>query len=256
MTQPTLTVEELVYGRGRPLFSPLSFCCKPGEIWAVLGANGLGKSTLLDTLTGVLPALAGHFSVQGGIGIVPQSFRPAFAWSVHDVVLMGRARHVGLLSMPSKEDNAQVDNALRRLNIHPLAHSAFLTLSGGQQQLVMIARALVSGNRTILLDEPCSALDLANQQIVLQLIADLAHREERSVVFTTHDPTHALQVADNTLLLLPDQQWLAGKTQTLLSEENLQRAYGIPVRRIQLDDAHGPALVPLFDLRRQESGGL
>ncbi len=120
----------------------------------------------------------------------------------------------------------------------------------------MIARALVSGNRTILLDEPCSALDLANQQIVLQLIADLAHREERSVVFTTHDPTHALQVADNTLLLLPDQQWLAGKTQTLLSEENLQRAYGIPVRRIQLDDAHGPALVPLFDLRRQESGGL
>lgn len=252
MTQPALTVKGLVYGREQALFSPLSFRCHPGEIWAVLGANGVGKSTLLDTLTGVLPALAGSFTVEGGVGIVPQSFRPAFAWSVHDVVLMGRARHVRLLSMPCAEDDAQVENALARLNIGHLARTPFVNLSGGQQQLVMIARALVSGNRTILLDEPCSALDLANQQVVLQLIDSLAHREGRCVIFTTHDPTHALQVAHHTLLLLPEQQWLAGETQSLLSEENLQRAYGLPVRRIRLEET--TALVPLFRLRRQKTG--
>ncbi|NUL38970.1 ABC transporter ATP-binding protein [Kosakonia sacchari] len=254
MKPAALTIEALEYGRENALFSPLSFTCQPGELWAVLGANGLGKSTLLDTLTGVLPALSGRFTVLGGIGIVPQSFRPAFAWSVHDVVLMGRARHVGLFSMPSAEDEKQVEKALAQLNIHHLSRTPFLHLSGGQQQLVMIARALVSGNRTILLDEPCSALDLSNQQTVLQLIEALAHEEERSVLFTTHDPTHALQVAHHTLLLLPNQHWLAGETQTVLSEENLQRAYGLPVRRIQLDEARAPALVPLFNLRRQKTG--
>lgn len=250
MTAASLTVTDLLYGRDKPLFAPLSFRCQPGDIWAVLGANGLGKSTLLDTLTGVLPALAGACAIEGGVGIVPQSFRPAFAWSVHEVVLMGRARHVALFAVPSKEDDARVEQALAQLNISHLAHKTFRTLSGGQQQLVMIARALVSGNQNILLDEPCSALDLANQQVVLQLISDLAHRQSRSVIFTTHDPTHALQVANHTLLLLPNRQWLAGETHALLSEENLQRAYGLTVRKLRVDDSSCPVLAPLFDIRR------
>jgi iron complex transport system ATP-binding protein len=110
-----------------------------------------------------LPPLAGTFSIEGGIGIVPQSFRPAFAWNVHEVVLMGRARHVALFSVPSQDDEERVAQALAQLNISHLAHTPFRNLSGGQQQLVMIARALVSGSHNILLDEPCSALDLANQ---------------------------------------------------------------------------------------------
>lgn len=246
----SLTVNNLLYGHNRPLFSPLSFCCQPGDIWAVLGANGLGKSTLLDTLTGVLPPLAGTFSIEGGIGIVPQSFRPAFAWNVHEVILMGRARHVALFSVPSQDDEKRVAQALAQLNISHLAHTPFRNLSGGQQQLVMIARALVSGSHNILLDEPCSALDLANQGVVLQLISDLAHRQARSVIFTTHDPTHALQVASHTLLLLPNQQWLAGETHVLLSEENLQRAYGLPVRKLDVGDYGCPVLAPLFHIRR------
>lgn len=250
MIPASLSVNNLLYGHTAPLFAPLSFHCQPGDIWAILGANGLGKSTLLDTLTGVLPALSGTFSIEGGIGIVPQSFRPAFAWSVHEVVLMGRARHVSLFAVPTKEDEARVDAALAQLNISHLTHTPFRNLSGGQQQLVMIARALVSGNRNILLDEPCSALDLSNQQVVLQLISDLAHRQSRSVIFTTHDPTHALQVANHTLLLLPDQQWLAGVTQDLLTEENLQRAYGLPVRKLDITDYTCPVLAPLFDIRR------
>ncbi len=250
MITASLSVSELLYGHGQPLFSPLSFACQPGKIWAVLGANGRGKSTLLDTLTGVLPALGGQFSVDGGVSMVPQSFRPAFAWQVQDVVLMGRARHVALFSQPSADDRQQVAKALAQLNISALAQQHFGTLSGGQQQLVMIARALVSGSQNILLDEPCSALDLANQQVVLQLISDLAHRQQRSVLFTTHDPTHALQVASHTLMLLPEGKWLAGETEDVVTDRHLHQAYGVPVRTLTLDDYPRQVIAPLFSIER------
>ena len=126
----------------------------------------------------------------------------------------------------------------------------FRSLSGGQQQLVLIARALVGASQNILLDEPCSALDLANQQVVLQLISNLAHRQRRTVVFTTHDPTHALQVASHTLLLLPDGEWLAGESIDVLTEVNLQRAYGLPVRKINLPGSAVPLLAPQFTIHR------
>lgn len=247
---PTLTLSQLEYGHKTPLFAPLGLHCQPGEVWAILGANGRGKSTLLDTITGVLPALAGKVTVSGGVGIVPQSFRPAFAWRVREVVLMGRARHIALFSQPQEEDERQVLDALALLNITALADALFSNLSGGQQQLVMIARALVSASQNILLDEPCSALDLGNQQTVLQLISNLAHTQSRTVMFTTHDPTHALQVASHTLLLLPNQQWLAGLTAEVVQEENLQRAYGVTVRKIQLEDYASPVVTPLFAIHR------
>ncbi len=135
MTQPTLTVEELVYGRGRPLFSPLSFCCKPGEIWAVPGRMDWGKAPCWIRSPACCQRWRAILPCRAASVLCRNLFVRPLPRSVHDVVLMGRARHVGLLSMPSDGDNAQVDNALRRLNIHPLAHSAFLTLSGGQQQL-------------------------------------------------------------------------------------------------------------------------
>ncbi|MFV0262430.1 MAG: ABC transporter ATP-binding protein [Kluyvera sp.] len=247
---PTLTLSQLEYGHQSPLFTPLDLRCQPGEVWAILGANGRGKSTLLDTLTGVLPALSGTVAISGGVGIVPQSFRTAFAWRVKEVVLMGRARHIALFAQPQEEDERQVLEALTQLNICTLADSLFSNLSGGQQQLVMIARALVSASQNILLDEPCSALDLGNQQTVLQLISDLSHTQSRTVLFTTHDPTHALQVASHTLLLMPGGQWLAGPTAEVVQEENLQRAYGVQVRKLQLDDYPAPVIAPLFTLRR------
>ena len=112
---PSLTLSQLKYGHKTPLFEPLNLHCQPGEVWAVLGANGRGKSTLLDTLTGVLPALAGEVTVSGGVGIVPQSFRAAFAWRVKEVVLMGRARHIALFAQPQEEDERQVLHQCFRL---------------------------------------------------------------------------------------------------------------------------------------------
>ena len=115
---------------------------------------------------------------------------------------------------------------------------------------MLIARALVGASQNILLDEPCSALDLANQQLVLQLISDLAHRQKRTVLFTTHDPTHALQVANQTLLLLPDGEWLAGESAAVLTEANLQRAYGLAVRKVHPPGSALPLLAPQFTIRR------
>ncbi|WEF30019.1 ABC transporter ATP-binding protein [Klebsiella aerogenes] len=246
----SLSLEALRYGHRQPLFAPLTIQCQPGEIWAVLGANGRGKSTLLDTLTGVLPPLGGQVNVEGGIAIVPQSFRPAFSWLVRDVVLMGRARHVDLFAQPGPEDERQVQQALAQLGIAVLANQVFRALSGGQQQLALIARALVGASQNILLDEPCSALDLANQQVVLQLISNLAHQQARTVVFTTHDPTHALQIASHTLLLLPDGEWLAGESASILSEAHLQRAYGLPVHKIDHPGCAVPLLAPQFTIHR------
>lgn len=230
MTSATLNIQQLRYGHKEALFEPLTFRCQRGEIWAVLGRNGLGKSTLLDTLSGVLKPLGGSFSSEGGVGIVAQHFHLPFPYTVRDVVLMGRARHVGLFSLPGRREGRRVSGALEQLNIGHLAAQVFTSLSGGQQQLVMFARALVTASQTLLLDESCSALDLANQQVVLQLISDLAHRQNRCVVFSTHD--------------------------VVLTEENMHRAYGLPLRRVSLEGSSASCLVPLFTIEKQRAKSL
>lgn len=250
MTSAALRVNQLVYGYQNPLFEPLTFCCEKGQVWAVLGRNGLGKSTLLDTLTGTLPALGGSIESEGGTAIVAQHAHLPFPYTVSDVALMGRAQHVKLFAQPGSQDRRRAAGALEQLNIAHLATRGFSSLSGGQQQLVMIARALVTERQTLLLDEPCSALDLANQQVVLQLISDLACRQGRSILFSTHDPQHALQIASHTLLLLPQGKWLAGPTRRIVTEENLFQAYGLPLRKVHLDNHPTPFIAPLFAIRR------
>ena len=250
MKPAALRVNTLTYGYRVPLFEPLTFSCQKGEIWAVLGRNGLGKSTLLDTLTGTLPALDGSIEIDGGIGIVAQHCHLPFPYTVSDVVLMGRAQHVKLFAQPSQQDQLRATQALEQLNIAQLASHSFSSLSGGQQQLVMIARALVTECQTLLLDEPCSALDLANQQVVLQLISDLAHLQGCSILFSTHDPLHALQIATHTLLLLPEGKWRAGPTDSIVTEENLFQAYGLPLRKLSVENHPTPFIAPLFTIRR------
>ena len=250
MTAPALICRRLLFGHREPLFEPLDLTCAAGEVWAVLGANGRGKTSLLQTLTGALPPLGGEARCAGGIGFVPQDFAPAFAYRVADIVLMGRAGHVGLLQLPNRRDEDIVRDALDTLNIASLAERRFNALSGGQRQLALIARALATRGELLVLDEPTSALDLYNQQAVLQLIRRLAREQGISVLFTTHDPAHAALAADKTLLLLPEGQWLSGATGHILNEDNLFRAYGLTVKQLRV--RHGerdyPVLAPLFDI--------
>lgn len=247
MTPRGLTVEQLLYGHQKPLFPPLDFGCAAGEVCAILGANGRGKSTLLHTLIGLLAPIAGRIQTRDGIGFVPQQLDSSISYRVADVVLMGRAGKVGLLRQPSAQDQHIALQALQTLNIADLAQVSFDRLSGGQRQLVMIARALATQRSLLVLDEPTSALDLVNQHAVLSLLQQLARDQQLSMVFTSHDPSHALLYADRTLLLMPDQQWCFGDSDTILSEQRLQQTYGMTIKRVQVSHQgrQYPMLAPL-----------
>ncbi|MEC6797097.1 ABC transporter ATP-binding protein [Photobacterium sp. S4TG1] len=244
-----LTVDQLQFGPNVPLFSPMNFVCHQGEVCAILGANGRGKTTLLHNLVNIQSALAGDISVCGGIGFVPQSCAFAFCYHVIDVVLMGVAQKIGLFFQPSGDDEKRALAVLADLGISSLANRLFTQLSGGQQQLVLIARALVADCAVIALDEPTSALDLHNQQTVLRLLQTLARRDNKCVIFTTHDPSHALLVADKALLLLPQGKWLFGNCQKILNLSNLQQAYGVNTKQATfiVDQQPYQTIIPLFD---------
>lgn len=257
MTKIMLSAHGLVcgYRQDNDLTGALDFNCLSGEVMAILGINGRGKTTLLHTLMGTQPPLAGYTQSQGDIGFVPQIFSLTFSYSVLDIVLMGRARQVGLLNLPSHHDIEMAREALSLLNIHQLAECNFNDLSGGQRQLVLIARALAMQCKILILDEPTAALDLKNQALVLHLIHQLAHKQGLSVIFTTHDPAHAVTCADTALLLLDNKRYLFGERNLILTEQNLSELYHLPVRQVRVENAGRTfnTLVPLFDIYSSET---
>ena len=160
-----LSVENLgfYYQAENFLFKQLNFALKQGDILAILGQNGCGKSTLLDLLLGIHRPIQGKIEVHQSIGFVPQFFSSPFTYSVLDIVLMGRSTHINTFAKPKLHDYQIAMQALDYLNLSHLANREFASLSGGQRQLILIARAIASECKLMLLDEPTSALDLANQ---------------------------------------------------------------------------------------------
>ncbi|MDR3569019.1 MAG: ABC transporter ATP-binding protein [Syntrophobacteraceae bacterium] len=215
-----------------------------GSTFALLGPNGCGKTTLLKVLLGALRPAAGSIEVHGRTAFVPQLFQVTFDYSVLDMVVMGRARRVGLFSQPSMKDEKACLIALDRFGIADLAHRPFHELSGGQRQLVIFARALVSEADILILDEPTSALDLRNQGVILDWIHRLSREEGLTVVFTTHHPHHARAVADMTMLMLGERRYLFGHTAEVMTEKHLHELYGVTLKRLQFE--HDGRMVETF----------
>jgi iron complex transport system ATP-binding protein len=240
------------YRAGAWVFRGYSGSVGKGRIMAVLGPNGRGKTTLLKLLLGLLRATEGQVKVSGTTAYVPQLFQAAFDYSVLDMVLMGRARRIGLFAQPSARDESAARAALDRFGIADLAERGFQELSGGQRQLVIFARALASEAEVLILDEPTSALDLKNQALILDWIGRLARDDGMTVLFTTHHPHHALAVADEALLMLAAERFVAGAADAVLSEENLLALYGVPMRKLAFADGvrRVETLVPVFTPRR------
>lgn len=235
-------------------FRELDFSLAAGEVTAILGTNGRGKSTLLRVLGGLQKPTSGQLALHPRAGFVSQDFAGTFPYTVLDVVLMGRAQHVALFATPGKAD---IDKALAALDATGMADFAarpITTLSGGQRQLVLIARALAGENAVLLLDEPASALDLKNQDVVLTLLGRLADTQGLAIAFTTHQPNHAVAIADQVLLMLDDGQALFGATGDVMTEASLGALYRIPVRSTRFGAGAGEetAFVPIFRQRHRK----
>ena len=251
-----LEVRGLSYGFGaRRVGSDVTFALASGQTLAILGANGAGKTTLLRTVLGLLPPLGGSIAVGGTpiasltpaarasqIAYVPQHHVPAYAFSVTDAVLMGRAGHVGTFARPGRVDRDAAADALATLGIAMLASRPVTELSGGERQLVMIARALAQRASIIVLDEPTASLDFGNRVRVLRELDRLRARG-MTLLFSTHEPDQALAHADRALLLADGRPLALDAVGRALTAENIERLYGTPVRLVAVD-ARRYACVP------------
>ena len=236
------------YETGKFCFRGLSFELARAQTLAILGLNGQGKSTLMFCMMGILQPKEGEIAREAKFAFLPQSFGVAFDYSVLDIVLMGRVREISLFSKPGKKDIQICLDALDTLGIAHLQKRSFNALSGGQRQLVLFARALASGSDVLFLDEPVSALDIKNQDRVLSLIANLRSNSDASIVFTTHQPNHALAVADRTLILRNDLSYDYGESDEILTESALSSLYDVQIKTAEFDVAGEqiPSITQIF----------
>jgi iron complex transport system ATP-binding protein len=231
---------------GRAVVDGCSFAVAKGSILAILGANGVGKTTLLGALVGILRPSAGRIRIAGRIGFVPQLFDVPFDYAVTDIVLMGRVKFFGLFGAPSAADFEAVRRALARLGVADLAARSFNALSGGQRQLAIIAQALASDCEILVLDEPCAALDYRNQAVVIDVMRSLSATLGITIVFSSHMPQHAVDVASHVLLMHERGVYQHGATPDVLTAASLSALYGIPIGRALFADGSGHTFAPRF----------
>lgn len=236
--------------------SGLDLALETGEVLALLGPNGGGKTTLLKTLLGLLRPQAGEVRLGGepltrisiserarNIAYVPQVHVGTFAFTVETVVLMGRSAHGNLFSRPSAHDREVAHAALDRFGIATLSARPYTEISGGERQLVLLARALAQEPQFIVLDEPTASLDFGNQGKVMREIKALAG-SGHGVLFTTHDPNHALRAADRAFLLRDGTCIAEGKVADVLNRAQLEALYRAPVEQLADPDTGGAAFLP------------
>lgn len=238
------------YARGEWVFRDVSLALSPGTATAVLGPNGRGKTTLVRCAAGLLSPREGAVRCDADVGFVPQARAGAFAYRVVDMVLMGRARSIGLFSAPGHDDRRAALHALERVGIARLRERRFPTLSGGEQQLVLIARAIAAECPVIVLDEPSTGLDLHNQARILTLLRELVD-DGLTVLLTTHHPDQALYLADSVVLMMGPHDVQVGRAATLLTDAALSALYDIDVRTISYEhgDSVRRAIVTRYDVR-------
>ncbi|WP_028278591.1 ABC transporter ATP-binding protein [Arthrobacter sp. H5] len=213
------------YAPGHWVFRDVGFSVPRGSVTAILGPNGSGKTTLVRCAAGLLQPREGTVRREDAVGYVPQAHGSSFAYRVIDMVLMGRTRRIGMFRSPGAADRTAAMNALERVGIDEMGQRLFPTLSGGEQQLVLIARAIAAECPTLILDEPATGLDLRNQVRVLTMLRELA-AGGFSLLLSTHHPDHALFLADSVVLMRRDSV-RAGSAAGLLTARELSALYGV-----------------------------
>lgn len=233
---------------GEEIFSDISFSIDKGDVLCILGPNGTGKTTLIKCLNGLHDIDKGEILINGKnikklsfkeiskfIGYIPQSHIPSFPFKVLDVVVMGRAPYLNLGESPKQKDKDIAIKALKTLGIDHLKDKEYTNLSGGERQLVFLARVLCQQPDILILDEPTSHLDFGNQIKLLEIIDNLAS-SGLSIIMSSHFPDHAF-LSSTKVAILKNKEFIDfGTPEAVVTEDNLKRAYSIDVKLIELDD--------------------
>ena len=227
------------YHGSRVLFEKVSFEVKLGETLTILGTNGAGKTTFIKCLMNFLQFKKGSLFIDGKsakdyrsadfwkiVGYVPQAKSAAFGFSVLEMTVMGLSPYIGMGRLPKKEEYEQAENILEELGVLDIKDASCNQISGGQLQMVLIARTLIKKPKILIMDEPESHLDLKNQMKILNIVERLNAGNKMAIVINTHFPGHALRIAKNALIMGQNNH-LYGRSQDIVNKNNLSRYFGI-----------------------------
>lgn len=252
-----LEVDSLAYSYGNGLvFENVSFSLEKGDVMCILGPNGAGKSTLIKCIAGIFKPAAGSVRIMGedtaslgameiarSIGYVPQQNELVFPFTVLDFVVMGRTPHIPLFSSPNNKDMDLAREALAMVGVADLADRTVSSLSGGQRQIVLIARALAQQPALLLLDEPTAHLDFGNQILVLETVQKLAAKG-MSILMNTHMPDHAFLVGSSAAALAEKRLVAVGEVKTVVNSKIMSSLYGVKVAVREMEDIKRKVCVP------------
>lgn len=234
----TVYIDKITCGYDQKiLIRDLSFQLALGEAICILGANGIGKTTLFKSILGQIKMISGDVFVDDKsiktmtikerakfFSYVPQAKAYTYRYTVNDIIMMGRASYIGEFSEPSQQDYKVVQETIDKLSLNHLSNRYYDELSGGEQQIVLIARAIAQEANYILLDEPASNLDFYNQKKLIWII-NMLKDDGIGVLMVSHNPEHAFQCCEKALLIGKTGQCFYGETSNTITEENLQTIY-------------------------------
>lgn len=239
------------YKKNDQIFENINFEVDSGEILAILGPNGAGKTTMLRCITGMLRWKSGRSLLDdeniaqmaprklwSKMAYVPQAKNVSSAYTALEMVLLGRSSHLNIFEAPKRADVDKAMEVLDFLGIAHLAEKKCSEVSGGELQMILIAKALAAEPKVLILDEPESNLDFKNQLVVLEAMTNLA-KQGMTCVFNTHYPAHALQRAGKSLILSNGGEYVFGNTPEVVTEENIRKAFGVDAVIGEIETAGG-----------------
>ena len=239
------------YSSDTPVLKDITFTMESGQICCLLGPNGVGKTTLFKTILGLIKPLEGGVYFDGEntahwnarqlanhMAYVSQFHNPPFPYKVKDVVLLGRINSVGYFGKPGEMEYEIAEAAMADVGITHLRDMVYTDISGGERQLVMIARALAQEPDLLVMDEPAASLDYGNMVRVISKIRSLKDKGY-GIIMTTHSPDQAFMCESKVALLRRREPLLYGDAAEVITQENMHSAYGVDVKVIEFFDSYG-----------------